>query len=210
MFSLLDRAYLMAAGHCLFAGPPSAAEAWFAGAGLPCPVGTAVAEHMLDAVSTPGSLAQLLAAREAAGGGQPQLPPPHVGLGADQDGGGGGAKLDGGSSQQGSASEDGGGGGDKAGALAPLAAPRRSVSRELAVVFWRTLVDILRNPTLLLLHWCERPLEAPCVPFRAAPRHSRSFFQCPGCPDRAAALPLAPSFAAAAPRRSPLAGFWRC
>ena len=32
--------------------------------------------------------------------------------------------------------------------------PRPSLSRELAVVFWRTLVDIARNPMLLLLHWC--------------------------------------------------------
>jgi hypothetical protein len=30
---------------------------------------------------------------------------------------------------------------------------QRSISRELAVVFWRTLVDIIRNPALLLLHW---------------------------------------------------------
>lgn len=27
------------------------------------------------------------------------------------------------------------------------------LSRELAVLYWRTLVDILRNPSLLLLHW---------------------------------------------------------
>ena len=28
-----------------------------------------------------------------------------------------------------------------------------SISRELAVVFWRTLIDIWRNPLLLALHW---------------------------------------------------------
>ncbi len=29
----------------------------------------------------------------------------------------------------------------------------KSLSRQLAVLFWRTGTDILRNPTLLLLHW---------------------------------------------------------
>jgi len=48
MFSLLDRAYLLARGSCVFSGPPSAAEAHFAAHGLPCPVGSAVAEHMLQ------------------------------------------------------------------------------------------------------------------------------------------------------------------
>ena len=48
MFSLLDRAYLLAGGACVFAGPPVAAEAAFASWGLPCPPGAAVAEHMLE------------------------------------------------------------------------------------------------------------------------------------------------------------------
>ena len=42
MFSLLDRTFLMAAGHCIFSGGPAAAEPWFAARGLPCPVGRAV------------------------------------------------------------------------------------------------------------------------------------------------------------------------
>ncbi len=48
MFSLLDRAYLLAAGTCVFSGLPDAAEAHFAAHGLPCPVGSAMAEHMLE------------------------------------------------------------------------------------------------------------------------------------------------------------------
>ncbi len=48
MFSLLDRAYLLARGSCVFSGPPAAADAHFAAHGLPCPAGSAVAEHMLQ------------------------------------------------------------------------------------------------------------------------------------------------------------------
>ena len=47
MFLSLDRAVLMAHGRVLYTGPPAEAESWFAAAGLPCPPGTAVAEHML-------------------------------------------------------------------------------------------------------------------------------------------------------------------
>ncbi|EFN53179.1 hypothetical protein CHLNCDRAFT_136987 [Chlorella variabilis] len=178
MFTLLDRAYLMAQGHCLFSGPPSAAEGWFASMGLPCPVDTAIAEHMLDAVSTPASLQQLLAARgkgqapdddsAAAAAADGLLPVPLAGRYADNGGLGGSGST----AKLGSGSEDGGETGEAGGASpAPSVAAsssrgaaeqgqprrprrqRRSLSRELAVVFWRTLVDILRNPSLLLLHW---------------------------------------------------------
>ena len=47
----------------------------------------------------------------------------------------------------------------KAAALTPAPA---GISRELAVLFWRTLTDIVRNPALLLLHWCA-PASLPCV-----------------------------------------------
>jgi len=52
----------MAQGFSFFGGPPAAAESWFAQRGLPCLGGTAIAEHMLDSVSDPATLAQLLAA----------------------------------------------------------------------------------------------------------------------------------------------------
>ena len=61
MFDLLDRAFLMACGHVLFCGEPGAAAAHLAKAGLPCPQHTAVAEHMLSAVSDPAMLAALMA-----------------------------------------------------------------------------------------------------------------------------------------------------
>jgi hypothetical protein len=66
IFSLLDRTYLMAAGHCVYAGPPGAADAFFAARGLPAPPGVATAEHMLDCVSDPRALRTLLQAKQAA------------------------------------------------------------------------------------------------------------------------------------------------
>lgn len=52
MFNMLDRAYLLAGGACVFCGPPTAAEAHFAAHGMPCPVGAAIAEHMLQVGQT--------------------------------------------------------------------------------------------------------------------------------------------------------------
>lgn len=48
MFALLDRAYLLAAGACMFSGPPADVEAAFAALGLPRPPGSAPADHMLE------------------------------------------------------------------------------------------------------------------------------------------------------------------
>lgn len=171
MFSLLDRAYLMAQGFCIFSGPPAAAESWFAQRGLPCPVGTAIAEHMLDSVSDPATLAQLLAAHSkeraaaaAAGYANGSAGSSAVARAAADD-------LMPVSLAASSAYEESNG---KLVGLSKSATPslrgealslepaqqaqqaqraEHSVSRELAVVFWRTLIDIWRNPLLLALHW---------------------------------------------------------
>lgn len=168
MFNLLDRAYLMAQGYCIFSGPPAAAESWFAQRGLPCPVGTAIAEHMLDSVSDPATLGQLLAAhskeRAAAAGyangsagastaarrSADELMP--VSLAASSAFEESSSKLVGdGLSKSTTPSL-------RSEALATEQARQaqraeHSISRELAVVFWRTLIDIWRNPLLLALHW---------------------------------------------------------
>ena len=159
-------------GHCIFSGPPSAADNWFAQRGLPCPVGTAVAEHMLDAVSDPASLEQLLrlhskdqqqqqlgpysgSAAAAGATADGMLPVPLTAYVSGRRGSGSSesiSKLDG---------EPGGHPHSRPGSSMAEQQPQqqyrqqyqRSISRELAVVFWRTLVDIIRNPALLLLHW---------------------------------------------------------
>lgn len=247
MFALLDRAYLLVGGMCVFGGPPVAAGDHFAVHGLPCPEGTPVAEHMLEVkgwraqgcrreapfsgtktastadvhwqskweaacwhqvnrhtihiqiaqlaaaphavhelvpneasncrrcsctcpqvVSDPLLLSQLLSslktsASKAAAAGAPapayssesEVPVAVIGsLGLDTPGQPQRAK----SSGDMGAVED-----SELGKQARLphndkpaaaAAGRRSrLWHELAVLFWRTLVDILRNPSLLLLHW---------------------------------------------------------
>lgn len=130
-------------------------------------MGTAIAEHMLDCVSDPATLQRLLPGRGKAAGND----------GAAMDGGfssnggadGTGTGAVGAPAADGSSAKLDGHGSEEDGAVAAAAAgavgehsthssahsaPRRaSLSRELAVVFWRTLVDIVRNPTLLLLHW---------------------------------------------------------
>ncbi|GAB4823317.1 hypothetical protein N2152v2_010363 [Parachlorella kessleri] len=213
MFSLLDRAYLLARGSCVFSGPPAAADAHFAAHGLPCPAGSAVAEHMLQVVSDPPQLSHLLL---SVNGGKPKL-----GQQQQQQLTAVGVPANGGLPSAGDAASpstwphdlserdslraeqdslpveqqvhhgtmagwqhedavgaaaatssrgttDSSGGLDKElgleNGLAPTGAASTQVaslrgrtggrlSRELAVVFWRTLVDILRNPSLLILHW---------------------------------------------------------
>lgn len=61
MYELLDRVFLMARGHMVYSGEPAAAYGHFERAGLPCPGHTAVAEHMLQAVSDPAMLQTLMA-----------------------------------------------------------------------------------------------------------------------------------------------------
>ena len=136
MFDLLDRVFLMARGHVLYSGRPDGAAAWLASAGAPPPANTAVAEHMLAAVSDPRLrdplLAHVLAGRaadaklggggdvEAGAGGSP-LPVPPLAL--------------------------------RRGGRAPLAKPARTpFLRELAVLFWRAGTEVVRNPALLLMH----------------------------------------------------------
>ena len=125
----------------LYNGPPGAAAAWFAARGLPCPPDTAVAEHLLGCASAPSTLRQLLAAGADAGKGV--------------DGAGNGAVQLPVSSP---AIANGGGAAAKEAAAVPAVDPPPSSSgaglwRELGVLFWRALLDMYRNPSLLLLHW---------------------------------------------------------
>ena len=160
MFSLLDRCFLLAQGTCIFSGPPSAVDAHFASIGLPRSPEEGVAEHMLHCACNPSSLPHLLASVE--GGHHAAI------LANGSDVKNGVERMTSGSED---AAENGIVGGSAAAAAAAAAAetpttgtgtmPRRNarppqgagLHRELAVLFWRGLVDIVRNPTLLLLHW---------------------------------------------------------
>lgn len=206
MFLSLDAAILMAHGRMLYAGRPGDAEAWFARRGLPCPEGTAMAEHMLKVASSAEDIKLLLeqpqqaqaqpsreAAQDAAitaatiAGATPpatpaQAPPSGKWASVDLDDDEGSKsfsftpdptpKLAEGEAQQAqqqssrplathspSASFADSDYVSDAGAPAPAAAQvarrkirKPGVPRQLAVLFWRAWVDIVRNPTLLRLH----------------------------------------------------------
>ena len=59
MFETLDRVFLMARGKVVYCGDPRSSDGFFEAAGLACPSHTAIAEHMLSAVSDPPMLARL-------------------------------------------------------------------------------------------------------------------------------------------------------
>jgi ABC-type multidrug transport system ATPase subunit len=155
MFNLLDRCFLMAQGRCVFSGAPKGVEAHFAGIGLPVPAGVGAAEHMLHCACDPASLPTLLSSNDPlstsgvneGGDNNQNDKDASKSLGTAIDVGGG----------SNSTSEDAEAG-VASGAITATAAesrpaPGAGLSRQLAVLFWRALMDIIRNPTLLLLHW---------------------------------------------------------
>ena len=60
MFYALDRVILMGHGRMLFAGRPEEAQGSLAAAGMPCPAGTAIAEHLLKVASSPSDVMMVL------------------------------------------------------------------------------------------------------------------------------------------------------
>lgn len=164
MFFALDQVILMGHGRILFIGRPEEAEGALAAAGVPCPPGTAIAEHMLKVASSPGDIMTMLTSKPKATGvtpvaeGLPVVVParppsagrepsyseasspsvgteslsPEVGGIAEEKHGDGVAPPDGASQQS----------------------ARPGFARQLAVMFWRTWIDIIRNPILLALHVC--------------------------------------------------------
>ncbi|KAL4857919.1 ATP-binding cassette sub-family G member 2 [Chlorella vulgaris] len=198
VFHSLDQVVLMGHGRMLYMGAPSDAEAWFEQRGLPCPPGTAIAEHMLKVASDAAAIRHLLQTLELEGAtdqhGSPQ-PPKHsssrTSLLATAAVGGGGGSVGGGDSDEGE--EEGGklgsslldrspfegaaagvplapglskqpSSGSGSELAAPLASPgagggaaprgrrKAAFGRQLSVMFWRSFVDIVRNPALLVLH----------------------------------------------------------
>jgi len=153
MFDLLDRVFLMARGHVLFSGAPESAGAFFEAAGCAAPQGTALAEHMLTAVSDPSLrdplLDRVLATRRTEGAAARQI----GGLSAVR-AGTAAVDLEGGNTSSCSPSpERRRGGTSPAPSTASTRPPARTpLSRELAVLFWRTLTEIVRNPALLMMH----------------------------------------------------------
>eukprot|EP00884_Botryococcus_braunii_P012056 jgi/Botrbrau1/20851/Bobra.0156s0075.2 len=133
MFDLLDRAFLMARGHVVFTGRPLEADGYFHAAQLPCPGHTAIAEHMLTCVSDPGLRDRLL---------QYSLAVRDQGLkDVDTSNGHSVSDVEAGTDRDKAATSN-----------APIKPQRTPFFRELAVLFWRTLTEIIRNPALLGMH----------------------------------------------------------
>jgi len=133
LFDMLDTAMLLAAGRTIYQGPPSGAAARLAALGAPCPQGVPIAEHMLHCVCSPDALADLLPRLETQSA--PACTP-----------GGAGAGMSG--------VEDVPGGGEARGSAAGSGpwAHHVSLGREVGVLFWRSWVDVVRNPLLLGFH----------------------------------------------------------
>ena len=136
MFDLLDRVFLMARGHVLFSGAPASAAGFFEAAGCAAPAGTALAEHMLTAVSDPSLrdplLVHVLATRRSKDQAARQMNGFAVSAGA--------VDLEGGRGESSSPERNSATTGSSASRRPPARTP---FSRELAVLFWRTLTEIV-------------------------------------------------------------------
>ena len=76
VFHSLDTVLLLAQGRAVWCGPAAQAAAHFESRGLPCPAGTNMADHILDAVSDPAALAGLLQAAAAGDADKPAASEP--------------------------------------------------------------------------------------------------------------------------------------
>lgn len=170
MFNLLDRVFLMTQGHCVFSGPPAAAEPWLASIGLPCPAGTAVAEQLLYSANDPELLPILISqkkqpvaasnlnkpggfvnhsrevSKDAAAGEDGGIPLSNDDINTATTLKSGLPSTNGRSASSSSAQVKFDGDGQHSLSGAPF-------GRELAVLYWRTWTDMKRNPSLVLLHW---------------------------------------------------------
>jgi hypothetical protein len=123
LFAMLDQALLLAQGRAVYHGSPAGAPAAFERLGAPVPADSTIAEHMLFAVSDEGLW--------------PSISERLLRVeGAGEEGREGGAAADGSAASE------------------PLhvARPRPGLLRELAVVFWRSSADVVRNPLLGTFH----------------------------------------------------------
>lgn len=160
----------MGHGRMLFMGPPKSAAGVFAAKGLPCPPNAAIAEHMLNVASSPRDVQHLLLTDDDNGGG--------VDGGATLAGAG---KVVAESERKTTSDEsvdvllpstNGGNVVTKRTASTSSTAMTKDSTattatntaavkafakpgfwRQLTVLFWRTLIDIWRNPILLRLHF---------------------------------------------------------
>lgn len=157
MFNLLDQAILLAQGKCIYKGDPLNADKFFASIGYPCPELVALSEHMLSCVSDLDTLPKLIASASIYSEKNSQASPSPVTEDRNRSQSSEFEKnLDNESDRDLESSRPNGrnlGGVEKNYQVDPNNFQPIGLTRELSIMFWRTAVDIIRNPTLLALHW---------------------------------------------------------
>jgi hypothetical protein len=160
LFNGLDMAMLMAEGRVVYFGPPGAAGDGMAALGCPVPPGVTVAEHLLQVVSDPGLVERVTRLQQqqqvVVGGGvngMALIRTNSISRGGATPGGSSDSVS---THDQLTAALGGAQGalGAKAGRVVlPGAQLRRCpLGREVGVLFWRSLTDMLRNPMLTAFH----------------------------------------------------------
>ena len=172
MFFGLDTVILMGHGRMLYQGKPETASQYMAAAGCPGNKSTPTAEHMLEVASDPESIVKMLREKElrdSAAVKNVSIGSPTKIRSSSEEGKLADLKLD---ALEGakdgkledldqdqksvlvdeSIVSDVSPSTDASLPATTMAEPERSLRREFSVMFWRTLVDIVRNPTLLMLH----------------------------------------------------------
>ena len=148
LFNGLDLAMLMAVGKVVYYGPPGEAAAGMARLGFPCPADVTIAEHLLQVVSDPKQTEVVMVRcrqqqQEQQEQEHPQPPPTVISRA--------GSEVSdvmlrtgrGATSVAGTPRRSTGGGGRFS---------QRPWGREIGVLFWRSMTDMLRNPMLTAFH----------------------------------------------------------
>ena len=144
MYYALDKVMLMGHGRLLYMGKPEEANEYMQSAGVPCPHNAATAEHMLQVASNPESIVAMLQARDRSEKNRIK----NISVGSP-------AKTTSSSPESDSSLGESEVPSTKTSSRISnidSTFAHAGLSRQLSVMFWRTLVDIIRNPTLLTLH----------------------------------------------------------
>ena len=131
IFNMLDTVFLLSNGHCMYHGAPDRVEEYFSSIGVQKPPGDGVAEFMLECASDKSFVASLIASSDHS---NPKISDDSEDNVCDLEE----------QSKQGSffSSNEG-----------KKLFAESSIARELATLTWRNGLDMLRNPSLIILHW---------------------------------------------------------
>ncbi|KAI8112521.1 hypothetical protein M9434_003844 [Picochlorum sp. BPE23] len=123
IFHLLDNVFLLAEGHCIYNGPPGKVEQYLESLGLVRPEGEGLAEYMLECASNPDAASKMRSS--------PGMKRCSDDIEKNSD------IVE---KQL-----------DQISGKMHAASP--SLATELATLTWRNSLDLVRNPSLLILHW---------------------------------------------------------